>query len=131
MLEPPPQGYVRNVPLPRVPLRQSTTTSQAHMILNYYEVLYIVPTYNTPHSIVESAAYAFSPAWHAIAINTGNNLLSNLSSQHTMRNHTRNDNYLSYPQTIAKFLAAPADKQIRCLSFHSVLLVWGVKLVSS
>jgi hypothetical protein len=63
------QGYVRNVPLPRVPLQQSPT-SQAHMIPDFYEVLYVAPMYTTPRSIVESAACAFSPAWHAIAINT-------------------------------------------------------------
>jgi hypothetical protein len=65
-----PEGYVRNVPLPRVPVRQSTPPHQVHTILDYYEVLYGVPTYDTPCSIVESAAYAFSPAWQAIAINT-------------------------------------------------------------
>jgi hypothetical protein len=64
-----PQGCVRNVPLPRVPQRQSTTRSQVHTIPDYYNVLYVVPTYTTPCSIVESAAYAFSPAWHAIVIN--------------------------------------------------------------
>ena len=40
------------------------------MIPDYYEVPHGVPPYNTSHSIVENAAYAFSPAWHAIAINT-------------------------------------------------------------
>ncbi len=66
-----PQGCIHNVPLPRVPQRQSTTTrSQVYTIPDYYEVPYVVPTYTTPPSIVESAAYAFSPAWHAIAINT-------------------------------------------------------------
>ncbi len=69
MLEPP-QGYVCNVPLPKEPQRQSTTRSQVHTIPDYYEVPYVVPTYTTPLSIVESAAYAFSPAWHAIAIHT-------------------------------------------------------------
>jgi hypothetical protein len=64
------QGYVRNVPLPRVPLRQSTNTSQVHMIPDYYKVPYGVPTYTTPRSIVESTAHAFSPAWQAIAIIT-------------------------------------------------------------
>jgi hypothetical protein len=65
-----PQGYVHNVPLPRVPQRQSTTKSQVHTIPDYYKVLYVVPTYATPRSIVESAAYAFSPAWHTFVINT-------------------------------------------------------------
>jgi hypothetical protein len=37
---------------------------------DYYEDQYGVPTYVTPRSLVESAAYAFSPAWQAIAINS-------------------------------------------------------------
>jgi hypothetical protein len=73
-----PQGYVRNVPLPRIPLRQSAshlvtepvTSNQIHMIPDYYEVPHGVPPYDTSRSIVENAAYAFSPAWHTIAINT-------------------------------------------------------------
>ena len=65
-----PQGYVRNVPLPRIPLRQSTSSNQIHMIPDYYEVTNGVPPYDTPRSIVENAAYAFSHAWQAIAINT-------------------------------------------------------------
>jgi hypothetical protein len=59
-----PKGYVCNVPLPRVPRIQRA------MIPDYYEESYIVPTYDTPCSLIESAAFAFSPAWHAIAINT-------------------------------------------------------------
>jgi hypothetical protein len=46
------------------------------MIPNYYEATYVVPTYNSPCSIVERAAFVFSPVWHAIAINNQNNLLS-------------------------------------------------------
>jgi hypothetical protein len=65
-----PKGYVRNVPLPRVPLRQSAQSRQVHTIPDYYNAPYVVPTYDTPRSLVESVAYAFSPAWHAIAINT-------------------------------------------------------------
>jgi hypothetical protein len=65
-----PQGYVRNVPLPRIPLQQSTSSNQIHTIPDYYEVSHGVPPYDTTRSIVENAAYAFSPAWHAIAINT-------------------------------------------------------------
>ena len=72
-----PQGYVRNVPLPRIPLGQSTSTptsnNQIHTIPDYYEVPQGVPPYDTSRSIAENAAYAFSPAWHAIAINTSNN----------------------------------------------------------
>ncbi len=62
-----PEGYVRNVPIPRVPVQQS---AQSQQIPDYYEDQYKVPTYVTPRSLVESAAYAFSPAWQAIAINT-------------------------------------------------------------
>jgi hypothetical protein len=66
-----PQGYIRNVPLPQVPRGQSAKSrTQVHTIPDYYETPYVVPTYVSPRSIVESAAYAFSPAWHAIAINT-------------------------------------------------------------
>jgi hypothetical protein len=64
-----PKGYICNVPLPRIPLRQSPT-SQVHRIPDYYEVLLVAPMYTTPCSIVESAAYVFSSAWHAIAIKT-------------------------------------------------------------
>ncbi len=69
-----PQGYVRNAPLPRIPLQQSTSTptssNQIHTVSDYYEVPQGVPPYGTPRSIVENAAYAFSPAWYAIFINT-------------------------------------------------------------
>ncbi len=65
-----PKGYVHNVPLPRVPIQQSPTSQVWHTIPDYYAVLYIAPTYASPCSIVESAAYAFSPSWQAISINT-------------------------------------------------------------
>jgi hypothetical protein len=65
-----PKGYVRNVPLPRVPLRQSPTSQVRHMIPDYYKLPYVAPMYASPCSIVKSAAYVFSPAWHTIAINT-------------------------------------------------------------
>ncbi len=65
-----PKGYVPNVALPRVPLRQSAQSRQVRKIPDYYDAPYVVPTYDTPCSLVESAAYAFSPAWHTIAINT-------------------------------------------------------------
>ena len=65
-----PKGYARNVPLPRVPLRQSATAHQVHAVPDYYDDPYGVPMYGIPHSIVERAAYALSPAWHTIAINT-------------------------------------------------------------
>ncbi len=65
--------------IPDMPITDSVTLgngsryivhSQVHTIPDYYETPYVVPTYVSPRSIVESAAYAFSPAWHAIAINT-------------------------------------------------------------
>ncbi len=58
-----PAGYVCNVPLPWVPLPQSTQSHQVDTIPDYYKVLCVVSTYNTPCSLVKSAAYAFSPAW--------------------------------------------------------------------
>ncbi len=64
------KDYVRNVPLPRVPVSQRTRIRQVQKIPAYYDGPYRVPSYNTHRSIVESAAYAFSPAWQAIAINT-------------------------------------------------------------
>ncbi len=67
-----PEGYIRNAPLPRVPILQSTsseTRPQVHTIPDYYKGTYVVPTYISPRSIVERAAFAFSPAWHDIAIN--------------------------------------------------------------
>jgi hypothetical protein len=65
------EGYICNVPLPRVPPIQSAKSQvQVHTIPDYYKAKYKVPAYNSPSSIVESAAYEFSPAWHAIAINT-------------------------------------------------------------
>jgi hypothetical protein len=60
-----PKGYMRNVPIPRVPILQSTsseTRHQVHLIPDYYEGTYVVPTYNSPRSIFERAASAFSPA---------------------------------------------------------------------
>ena len=65
-----PQGYIRNVPLPQVPRGQSAQSRQVHTIPDYYEPTYVVPTYRDPRSLIESAAFAFSPAWHAIAINS-------------------------------------------------------------
>ncbi len=55
-----PKGYIRNVPLPRVPLRQSATAHQVHAVPDYYDDPYGVPTYGIPRSIVERAA---SPCW--------------------------------------------------------------------
>jgi hypothetical protein len=65
-----PKGYIRNVPLHRVPRVQSAKSRvQVHGIPDYYKTTYTVPTYISPCSRVESAAYAFSPTRHAIAIN--------------------------------------------------------------
>jgi hypothetical protein len=58
-----------NVPLPRVPRGQTAQSHQAIEIPDYYEETYVVPTYNNPCSIVEKAAFAFSPAWQVLAIN--------------------------------------------------------------
>jgi hypothetical protein len=65
-----PEGYVHNVPLPRVSKIQRARSHQVNKISDYYKAPCIIPMYETTRSIVESAAYAFSPAWHAIAINT-------------------------------------------------------------
>jgi hypothetical protein len=65
-----PKGYVRNVPLPRVPESQRAECHQVLKIPDYYKDSYVSPTYDTPHRLVASAAYAFSSSWHAIAINT-------------------------------------------------------------
>jgi hypothetical protein len=68
-----PKGYIRNIPLPRVPIQQSpmSQVSQVgHMIPDYFKLSYVDPTYDSPCSKVEGAAYVFSPAWHAIAIIT-------------------------------------------------------------
>ncbi len=64
-----PKGYIRNIPLPRVPQVQITQSHWATKIPDYYEDICLVPTYNSPCSIVESAAFAVSPAWRALAIN--------------------------------------------------------------
>jgi hypothetical protein len=64
-----PAGYVHNVPLPRAPRPQRARTQQVHMIPDYYNGTYVDPMQDSPCSIVERAAFAFSPAWHAIAIN--------------------------------------------------------------
>ena len=44
-----PQGYIRNVPLPRVPRGQSAKSHiQVTTIPDYYETPYVVPTYDSP-----------------------------------------------------------------------------------
>jgi hypothetical protein len=65
-----PERYIRNVSLPGVPSVQSAKSSQqVHTIPDYYNTMYLDSTYDSPWSLVESTAYAFSPAWHAIANN--------------------------------------------------------------
>jgi len=64
-----PKGYVHNIPLPRVPQVQTTQSHQATKIPDYYDDICLVPMYNSPCSIVESAAFAVSPAWQALTIN--------------------------------------------------------------
>ncbi len=65
-----PKVFIRNVPLPQVPRVQSATSRvQVHTIPDYYKTTYAFPTYISPRSRVESATYAYSTAWHAIAIN--------------------------------------------------------------
>ncbi len=65
-----PEGYVCNVPLPRVPKIQRARSHQVTKIPDYYKDSYAVPMYDITHKLVGSAAYAFSPTCHAIAINT-------------------------------------------------------------
>jgi hypothetical protein len=65
-----PEGYVRNIPLPQEPKIQRAQSHQVNKIPEYYEAPYIIPKYETTRSIVESAAYTFSPTWHIIAIYT-------------------------------------------------------------
>jgi hypothetical protein len=64
-----PAEYVCNVPLPRVLRLQRAGSQQVHIMPDYYSSSYADPTYDSPHSIVERAAFAFSSALHAIAIN--------------------------------------------------------------
>jgi hypothetical protein len=66
-----PKGYVHNVPLPRVPIQQSPTSQVLqvqHTIPDYYKLSYVDPTYDSPHSIVESAVYA---ADKTVSLTTG------------------------------------------------------------
>ncbi len=66
-----PIQHICNVPLPQVPRVQSAKSSpQVHTITNYYNTTYLDPTYDSLCSLVESAAHAFSPTWHAIAFNS-------------------------------------------------------------
>ena len=68
-----PEGYIRNVPLPRVPRDQSTFQSRVppvHTIPVYYEEKHVLPTYNSTCRIGERVATANSPQWQPIAINT-------------------------------------------------------------
>jgi hypothetical protein len=54
-----PEGYIQNVPLPRVPRDQSTFQSRVppvHTIPRYYEEAYVIPTYNSTCRIGERVA---------------------------------------------------------------------------
>jgi hypothetical protein len=65
-----PNVYIHNEPLPRIPRKQCAKSRvQVHTIPEYYKTTYVVHTYKSPSSRAESAAYAYSPIWHAIAIN--------------------------------------------------------------
>jgi hypothetical protein len=85
-----PEGYIRNVPLPRVPRDQSTfqsrvpnvqvrtrsqqcelaRTNTVHTIPAYYEESHVITMYNSTCRIGERVATANSPRWQPIAINT-------------------------------------------------------------
>jgi hypothetical protein len=67
-----PKGYIRNVPLPRVPREQSTRQSRVlpDRIPHYSEDTYMIPTYKGTCRIGERIAKANSPPWQPIAINT-------------------------------------------------------------
>ncbi len=67
------EGYIRNVPLPRLPQDQSTFQSRVppvHTIPGYYEDMYVILTYNSTGSIGERVALANSSRWQPLAINT-------------------------------------------------------------
>ena len=63
-----PKGYIRNVPLPRVPREQSTRQTQVppDTIPHYYENMYTNPMYKSTCRIGER----ISPPWQPNAINT-------------------------------------------------------------
>jgi len=69
-----PKGYIRNVPLLRVPRDQSTFQSRVspvrHTLPRYYEDTYAIPMYSDVYRIGERVAWANSPRWQPIAINT-------------------------------------------------------------
>ena len=55
-----PKGYIRNVPLPRVPRDQSTFQSRVppvrHTLPRYYEDTYAIPMYSDTYRIGERVA---------------------------------------------------------------------------
>jgi hypothetical protein len=68
-----PEGYIQNVPLPRVPRDQSTFQSRVHpvhTIPGYYEDMHVIPTYNSTCRTGERVATANSPQWQSLTINT-------------------------------------------------------------
>jgi hypothetical protein len=68
-----PEGYIRNVPLPRDPQGQNTFQSRVphlHTIPHYYEDTYGIPMYKDTFGKGERLATANSLQWQSIAINT-------------------------------------------------------------
>ena len=68
-----PEGYIGNVPLPRVPRDQSTFQSRVppvHAIPVYYKEKHVIPTYNSTCRIGERVATANSPQWQPVDVNT-------------------------------------------------------------
>jgi hypothetical protein len=68
-----PEGYIRNVPLLRVPGDQSTVQSRVppvHTIPGYCEDMHVIPTYNSTCIPGERVVTANSPRWQPLAINT-------------------------------------------------------------
>jgi hypothetical protein len=68
-----PEGYIHDVPLPRVPQDQSTFQSRVppvHTIPGYYKDMYVIPMYNGTCRIGERVALANSSRWQPLAINT-------------------------------------------------------------
>jgi hypothetical protein len=67
-----PKGYIRNIPLPRVPRGESTRQSRVlhNTIPHYYEDTYTIPMYKGTCRIEERVTPANSPPRRPIAINT-------------------------------------------------------------
>jgi hypothetical protein len=68
-----PEGYIPNVPLPRIPQDQSTFKSRVphvHTIPGYYKDMHVIPTYNSTCRSGERVATGNSPQWQPLAINS-------------------------------------------------------------